>query len=225
MSNLSGTSVKNKESQPNNVWLNDFFVQPHVLRQKSSFLPYPLNQLYRSQLKHWQAYFHEAIDNILIADQTLSIPISFKPFVRYLSGFEIEFYGFDNFLQPNVHGCHVIEGNKIKIYYATNCPLVRQRFTVAHEFIHIYQRLDPHFRSSMEALPSDDVRAKLIERIAENIASYYLVPAPLLEDAYKRDKDPSSLANTFCVAKKTMEICMDQYKTWLTDIDNPNFPF
>lgn len=53
------------------------------LRQKPSYLSYPLKQLYYSQLKHWQAYFREAIDNILIADPLLTIPISFKPFERY----------------------------------------------------------------------------------------------------------------------------------------------
>jgi hypothetical protein len=227
MSNLSSTSVKAKEAQPFEFWLNDFFELPHshALRQKPSYLPYPLKQLYYSQLKHWQAYFREAIDNILIADPSLTIPVSFKPFERYLSGFEIEYYGFDNTFLPSVHGCHTIEDGKIKIYYASNCPQTRKRFSVAHEFIHIYQRLDPHFRSSMEALPSDEVRAKLIERIAENIASYYLVPQPLLENCYKTDKDVYSLASTFCVSQKTMEICLKEYRlTWVVnDLDSFNW--
>ena len=229
MSSLSVISAKTKEADPFDFWLHDFFELPHshALRHKSSYLSYPFKQLYYSQLKHWQAYFREAIDNILIADPTLTIPISFKPFERYLSGFKVEYYGFDNTTLPGVHGCHTIEGDTIKIYYATNCPQTRKRFSVAHEFIHVYQRLDPHFRSSMEALPSDEVRAKLIERIAENIASYYLVPAPLLADAYKREKDIRTLADTFCVSPKTMEICVDQYRLkWaFSAIDWDNLPF
>ena len=227
MSNLSATSVKPKEPQSLELWLNDFFELPHshALRQNSTYLSYPFKQLYYSQLKHWQAYFREAIDNILIAMPTLSIPIGFKPFEQYLSGFEVEYHGFDNTLLPSVHGCHTIEDSKIKIYFASNCPQTRKRFSVAHEFIHIYQRLDPHFRSSMEALPSDEVRAKLIERIAENIASYYLVPAPLLEDCYKRDKDIRSLTSTFCVSQKTMEICVDQYKLKWSEVGWNNLPF
>ncbi len=229
MSSLSVISAKTKQADPLDFWLYDFsdLSYSHALRHKSFHLPYPLKQLYYSQLKHWQAYFREAIDNILIADPTLTIPISFKPFERYLSGFKIEYYGFDNTTLPGVHGCHVIEGDTIKIYYASNCPQTRKRFSVAHEFIHVYQRLDPHFRSSMEALPSAEVRGKLIERIAENIASYYLVPAPLLADAYKREKDIRTLADTFCVSPKTMEICVDQYRLkWsFSAIDWDNLPF
>jgi hypothetical protein len=119
MSSLSVTSVKTKEADPLDFWLYDFSdpSYSHALRHKSFHLPYPLKQLYYSQLKHWQAYFREAIDNILIADPTLTIPISFKPFERYLSGFKVEYYGFDNTTRPMSTGI-------TKQYYYFRCDTI-----------------------------------------------------------------------------------------------------
>lgn len=202
-----------------NGWVDAFFSIPHsnVLRKEQYHWSYREVVLYKNHLDLWRYYFRHKIDKMLI-DTPQKAPITFLPYENAFTGWKIEYESFDNSPIPKVDGFHDMdnEASIIRIFYAQNLFPSRIRFTIAHELAHVYQRLDPHFRSSMEAIPSSEMRVRLMERLANASASYFLVPEKLLRNEYEIYNTghwPTEmvLASNFKVSERTIDIALDEY--------------
>lgn len=187
--------------------------QTDVLQKKTSQIRqiHLYGTLYASLLKKWEYHYRDRIDKIFLEAGQVSLPIDFAPFEQYFSGFEFQYFPFDNSTLNKVHGFHEIEGKTIKIYFAENCVISRQRFTIAHELMHVYQLLDHEFLVDLEAIRVPFIRKKLIERIADKAAAYYLAPLPLLQEEARHTCNAIKLAGLFGISPQAAEICLSDY--------------
>lgn len=193
----------------NESWtaLNQVLQQKHTQIQEQDFK----NHAYYSLRIKWRHHYYNRIDKILLAAKSVSLPIDFKPFENYFSGFTVEYRAFDNEKMPTLHGFSDYNNGHIRIFYASNCVEHRQRFTIAHEFIHIYQLFDPEFRAELEALPSEAAQQDMAEHIANKAAAFYLVPKPILEQELERPKNMIGVCSFFGVSQATLDICLKDY--------------
>lgn len=159
---------------------------------------------YQEKVFKWKHHFYGVVRQLHRAYPSTALPVGFDPMVQYLSGFKVEMHKF-NPIKENVEfeGLNHIKGGDVHIFYSTLVPPERQRFTAAHEFAHVLQRLDPEFRADMDAVEDDVEREKIIESVANYIASFYLAPPEvvdaLLEGECKLGDAEQSRA---CVAQK-----------------------
>ncbi len=175
--------------------------------------------LYMEKVKKWKHHFRHVIDKLFRNARPVRVPISFAPMEKYFNGFTCEYYPFD----PREHSISVdgmyeiVNGDTIRIYFATDVPVGRQRFSIAHEFSHVVQKYDGEFMADMDAIPDPEERQKIIERVAEITASYYLAPYPFVHRAYSRaiarqERDIiGALATEFNVSYEMMKICLSDY--------------
>ncbi|OGY31051.1 MAG: hypothetical protein A3C02_04470 [Candidatus Andersenbacteria bacterium RIFCSPHIGHO2_02_FULL_45_11] len=184
-----------------------------VLQIKTSHerLLLPNQFSYFDTLKKWEHHYRDRVNSILSEAKSFSLPITPEPFESYFSGFEFTYIPFDNSAQPKLDGCWDRNEGQIRIFYSSNAPEVRQRFTITHELIHVYQAFDPEFLAEMEAIKSPQQREQLMERIANKTAAYYLAPLPLLAAEAKTTPHILSLAAMFGVSTQAMEICLKDY--------------
>ncbi len=169
------------------------------------------NQSYASLLKKWEYHFRDRIDKILLDAHLFDFPITFEPFEKYFSGFDFQYFTFDNSDHKDLHGFYEVEDALIKIYYADNCVGSRQRFTIAHELMHVYQYFDHEFQVDIEAIISPVIRKLLIERLADKSAAYYLAPLPLMAVQAQKTCNAIQLAATFSISPRAAEICLSDY--------------
>lgn len=100
--------------------------------------------------------------------------------------------------------CHW-EGSHWRITVNTRHALVRQRFTIAHEFAHV---LDAPFKRT--------VQPELAEELADYFAASFLMPKRLIKRAWGEGlQDIPALARHFNVSAKAMrwridELCLDE---------------
>lgn len=219
MSTLLKTENDTKTPNCLEGWFDGFFSIPHsnLLRKQEYRWSYRKVMVYKNNLELWRYYFRHKIDKLFLQTPQAA-PISFLPFENAFTGWKIGYEPFDNKPCPRVDGFHDIdnEASVITVFYADNLHPVRMRFTVAHELMHVYQRLDPHFRSSMEMLPSDEMRVRLVERLANQSAAYYLMPEGLLRHEFaEHDRNiwPTELvlASLFKVSEQSIDIALKEY--------------
>ncbi len=167
---------------------------------------------YPRALQIHAAYFRDKIDKIFMASSSVSLPIGFEPFQEYFSGFDFYYQPFDNTLNDTLWGrWEVTDDGAIVVRYADNCPKVRQRFSIAHELMHVYGYHDPEFKMQIDKIRTPWVRKKIIERVADKSAAYYLVPEPILRETWKETPNADYQAKLYGVSRKTMEICLKDY--------------
>ena len=167
---------------------------------------------YPRALQLQAAYFRDKIDKIFVAAQSLSLPIGFEPFEAYMTGFNFYYSPFDNTTHETLWGrWEATDDGTVIVRYADNCPKVRQRFSIAHELMHVYGHYDPEFKMQIDKIPDYATRKRLIERVADKSASYYLVPEPILRETWKETSNAAYQAHLYGVSQKTMEICLKDY--------------
>lgn len=193
---------------------------PYVLRVKAAHKPRygACSPLYMEKIKKWKHHFRAVVDQIYLNAISISAPVGFGPMEQYFDGFDCEYYVLDQEEgQPPVDGYYEIVGNSFRIFVATGVSHERQRFTVAHEWMHILQKWDGDFMADMEAIQDPVERLAIMERIAEITASYYLAPPTLVRAAYlkalvyEKDKVLAHLAREFAVSQQMMRICISDY--------------
>lgn len=193
---------------------------PYVLRIKAAHKPRygGCSPLYMEKIKKWKHHFRAVVDQVYLNAISVSTPVGFEPLEQYFDGFDCEYYVLDQEEgQPLVDGRYEIVGNTFRIFVATDVSEPRQRFTMAHEWMHILQKWDGDFMADMEAIQDPVERLAIMERIAEITASYYLAPPTLVKAAYltalvyEKDEVLAHLAREFAVSEQMMQICISDY--------------
>lgn len=152
------------------------------------------SETYVTEVHKWRFHFYGVIHKVFRNVGEFDFPIVFAPLETYLDGFKVEYHAISD-LPQNVladlrandeieEGWNFISDGEIHIFYDESTSLVRQRFTIAHEWGHVFQKLDWEFKAAMEAIPNPKERQLIIESVANHFAAYYLVPFPLLNREY-----------------------------------------
>ncbi len=204
-----------------------------VLRQNIAQERYgkSYSPLYIALVFKWRCHFYNIILKVFGNAKEIDFPILFTPLEQYVEGFTVE-YGDINALPPDIiperheknevgEGCHFIGKDTIYIFYDQSPSISpqRQRFTIAHEWGHIFQRLDWDFKSDMEGVADPEERDAIIESVAHHFANNYLVPFPLFQSQYLKHRKnlckeptPYALAQCFNVSESMMKICFEKHK-------------
>ncbi len=162
---------------------------------------------------------------------SLSLPMTFEPLELYMSGFKVHYHHItelpDGFLSnlsvdgKQEEGWHYVdvEAGEIRIFFDPRVGVKRQRFTIAHEWGHVFQQIDLEFKSAIEAMPDEYERQLIIERLADKFAGYYLVPRPVfryelakLVDLISPQLFASVLSAKFDVSEGVIKICNTYYR-------------
>lgn len=174
----------------------------------------------------WRFHFYRVLDDVRHNASNRKPPYGFRALEDYMDGFRVEYLdiatlpsGFLEELRAEgeiTEGWHFIDvaSGVIYIFYDPTVSPERQRFTIAHEWGHILQRLDTEFKADVEAIPDAKERTEIIESVANHIAAYYLAPHPILKrelDAAVRDRNEESyiidrLAKRFRVSQQVISI-------------------
>lgn len=102
-------------------------------------------------------------------------------------------------------GEYRLEDDVPTIYINPNDPLVRRRFTVAHEIGHHYLEHGDRFRDTSKHFSSTNYDP--IEVQANRFAANLLMPKPIVDHYIKKEniKDIGELSNKFHVSEVAME--------------------
>lgn len=93
---------------------------------------------------------------------------------------------------------------ELEIYINTNEPLVRQRFTLLHEFKHALDFFDTDVLYARLGSGNPKRRSAQIERLANEFAAYVLMPTMLVKRTWFASQDVERLARQFCVSAEAM---------------------
>jgi hypothetical protein len=179
------------------------------------------SKCYQEKVYKWKHHFLGVMQELQSAFPPEKLPIDFSSISLYLSGFNVHLESFN----PNKHGydfegVSYVEGKDVYIFYSILVPPERQRFTVAHEFAHVLQKLDSEFLEDMEAIEDADDRAKILEAVADYIAAFYLAPLSITEDlligkcfAGTPEQRAECIARELWVSKQMAKITISNYRT------------
>jgi hypothetical protein len=158
-------------------------------------------------------YMRNHYDGILRSAVELQPPLKLGILQDYLTGFSVSIIPFDKEATPDRCGYWDIDDDneQITICYAEQDGFARQRFSAAHEFVHVFQYLDPQFQSLLGSVTSPEVRKKIVERVADKAAAYFLMPPWLVLESYKRNPDIDQLAQEYQVSVTSMKIAVNDY--------------
>lgn len=171
--------------------------QAVVLRQKTAHRrTYGNNsRTYMHMVHKWRFHFYDIIHKVFENAGQFDFPIVFAPLELYLDGFTVEYHDIREL--PNdllvdlraddeiEEGWNFIHDGTVHIFYDSSVNQNRQRFTIAHEWGHVFQKLDWEFKQDMEAIPDIREQKRIIESGANHFAAYYLVPFPLFKREYE----------------------------------------
>ncbi len=141
----------------------------------------------------WRFHFYGVLYDVLLKAKPLNLPLDFTALEKYMDGFTVEYRNIadlpEEFLADLRQAGEVKEGwnhidtknGIVYIFFDPNMSKERQRFTIAHEWGHVFQKLDSEFKADMESLPNAEERNAIIESVADHMAAFYLVPHPLLK--------------------------------------------
>jgi len=93
---------------------------------------------------------------------------------------------------------------RLEIYVNANEPLVRQRFTLLHEFKHVLDFEDADLLHSQLGSGNEKRRAVQIERLANEFAAHVLMPTMLVKRAWFAVQDIDGVAALFNVSPEAM---------------------
>ena len=143
----------------------------------------------------WRFHFYDIIHKVFENVGQFDFPIVFTPLEQYLDGFTVEYHDIRELPSDLLtdlraddeieEGWNFIRKGTIHIFYDPSVPQTRQRFTIAHEWGHVFQKLDWEFKQDMEAIPDVREQKRIIESVANHFAAYYLVPFPLCRREYQ----------------------------------------
>lgn len=197
-------------------------------RQKSFT---PRSSVYPAMVHKWRYHFYGVIDGALQRLGTPDIPLNFSLMELYMQGWKVR-YGDIKSVPADIlpvcsigevgEGWNLILGKTIYLFYDPDVSPVRQRFTLGHEWGHVFQKLDGNFKMDMETIPDDEERVGVIESVANYFSAYYLVPHSLLEQQMalvNLFELPAqlipSLAKTFNVSEAVMTYRIPTYTAML----------
>jgi len=156
------------------------------------------------------AYHKGLIDHIIKNNGgEIKTPMETDYLEKYLAGFKFEFipffhsFGADGFMDFN------IELGRVSIFYNTNCPPCRQRFTKIHELFHFLQLLDMQFLDFFDRIYAESdlpefVIKQLLEKSTEKATAMYLMPNDYFRKKYNEIKNIDELTRIFGVSKKSL---------------------
>lgn len=109
--------------------------------------------------------------------------------------------------EDNIAGYIKYEKNGEKNIYVNNThPIVRQRFTVAHEVAHFILHRELLDLEGGTPLYRTGTSRDIIERQADALGASILMPKQAVQKLYETVKDANILARVFNVSKDAMEI-------------------
>lgn len=152
------------------------------------------NLWHRLTLYKWKMHNDRVIASIFDAvGWPDSPPVNFEPLQQYLGGYGTEYLDIRDFpedLLPHkctkneiAEGRHIIGDRTIYFFADERVWHTRRRFTLAHEWGHVFQFFDDEFKIEMEAIPNPSIRQDIIECTANAFASSFLMPSRLIRDA------------------------------------------
>ena len=156
------------------------------------------------------AYYKDLIDHVIKENGgVVKTPMDISCLEKYFSGFSFEYIPFFELFGIDGYWEMDYENDKVIIYYNTNCPEHRQRYTKVHEFFHFAQSLDMKFLEFMDSLilESDlpeSVIKQLLEKSTEKATAMYLMPNDYFIKKYEETKDIDQLARIFGVSRQTL---------------------
>lgn len=171
-------------------------------------------QNYHSLIQSGSAYFKRKIKHIHDKANINTPPVSFEHLEDYFSGFVFEYQPFENAEVSCLWGMWDMmpdKDNKVTIYYALSGNECRDRFSIAHELMHYYQYLDTTFKHSLQEKVPEDVAERIIEKLADQMAAYYLVPPEMLYKTYRDNPSAHYQAQLYHVSPQVIEICLTNY--------------
>jgi len=180
--------------------------------------------LYCAMVNKWRHHFYRVINHVHATCGSNSTPVEFEPLEKYFDGFTPMYLSIQEASQiivetlvckdGVVEGWNFIdtENSSILIFFDPSVAVVRQRFTIAHEWAHVAQSLDGQFKADMETIEDDNERRAVIESVANYFAAYYLSPSYLLYLETQRElstipqylEQVSALARKFNISKPAM---------------------
>lgn len=171
------------------------------------------NQIYNEHVQYWDPHFKRLAYKQLARHAPIAPPIAFTPIEELFSGFGFEYKSI-----PGVDSTDMCEGRllvdvalgQVTVVYAEDVPLSRQRFTIAHELVHLMQWCDFGFMKSMEMVSDDHTRSRIVERLADSVAGYYLAPPQFVMKLYADGASVEMIADTLHVSKQVVEICISK---------------
>jgi len=144
-----------------------------------------------SMVHKWRFHYYGIIHSVFKSAGEFDFPIVFAPLENYLDGFSVEYHNIGDLPSDLLsdlryedeveEGWNFIHDGTIHIFYDATVYPKRQRFTIAHEWGHVFQKLDWEFKQDMEAIPDVLEQKRIIESVANHFAAYYLVPFPLFK--------------------------------------------
>jgi hypothetical protein len=93
---------------------------------------------------------------------------------------------------------------RLEMFVNEGEPLVRQRFTLLHEFKHAIDFVDAPTLHAKLGRGNATVQASQIEAIANDFAAHVLMPTPLVKREWFTWRELSLVANTFNVSAEAM---------------------
>jgi len=148
---------------------------------------------HRLTLYKWKMHFDRIITGVFDETGWSNPPINFDPLHQYMAGYDIAYLDIHDFpdeLFPHdcanyevAEGRNIIGNCTIYLFSDENIWETRRRFTLAHEWGHVFQYFDDEFKAEMEAIPNPAIRQDVIECVANAFASSYLMPSRLIKDA------------------------------------------
>lgn len=203
---------------------------PRVLRKKPAHgRMYGRRSLrYMLTVKKWRIHFYGVILDVLKQAGRFNLPLDFAPLENYFDGFNVHYVDINTLPTGTLapmrgeneieEGWNFIEGKNIYILYDANLSRQRQRFTIVHEWAHVFQKIDEEFKADIEAMPNAEERKAVIESIADHFAAFYLAPDPILKVELREVKQLSTsapqafeLARRFDISVVAMEHRMTNY--------------
>lgn len=197
-------SLLNKNDKENNFyWLRQTYVDN---------IPADCRAVYYRLLNNLVVYNKKLITAIIEnSGAEISFPMEIDLIESYLTGFEINYIGFNDFFGSKSGYLEIDEEdeNVVTIFFNTYDSPKRQRYTKIHETLHFCQSLDDSFQYFFDELLTNStlplgVVIHLMEKATDKATAMYLMPNNYFNKKWREVGSISVMSEYFQVSEQSV---------------------
>ncbi len=197
-------NLLSKNDKENNFyWLRQTYVDN---------IPADCRAVYYTLLNNLVVYNEKLITAIIDNSGTeISFPMETDLIQDYLTGFEINYIGFNDFFgsKSGYWEFDEEEENVVNVFYNTFDTPKRQRYTKVHETLHFCQSLDDGFQYFFDELLTNStlpagVVIQLMEKATDKATAMYLMPNIYCKKKWREVQSIAQLSEYFQVSEQSV---------------------